>query len=58
MKEQSFKTFFMFKNCRNGDDYDTSVPIEFNRGDDFDNGETSNVELVNTRIVESSTDMH
>ncbi|XP_022160014.1 probable ubiquitin carboxyl-terminal hydrolase FAF-X [Myzus persicae] len=42
----------------NDDDYDASVPINFNSIDDFDNGESNNVELVNTRIVESSTDMH
>ncbi|VVC40180.1 Hypothetical protein CINCED_3A020619 [Cinara cedri] len=41
----------------NDDDYDASV-IEFNNVDDFDNGDGINVELVNTRIVGSSTDMH
>lgn len=36
---------------RNDDEYDASV-------DEFENGDSINVELVNTRIVGSSTDMH
>jgi len=41
---------YIFK-TRNDDDYDASV-------DEFENGDGINVELANSQVVESSTDMH